>query len=89
MNHNVRRSWWQYLETTTPMHVGSQRPLVGQLPNMHGQHPEPAKGPSITFAKVLGLLLGHHARADVTPLPWPPETAFVVAAGHCNCTLQA
>ena len=71
------------------MHVGGQQPLVEWLPNMHGRHSEPEKGPSIIFPKVSGLLLGDHTCAGATSSPWPTVTAFVVAVGHCDGDLQA
>ena len=49
---------------------------------MHGQHPAAAIGPRIIFSNIVGLPLGDHARAGAAPLPWPTETAFVVAVGH-------
>ena len=38
----------------------------------------------IILSKLLGLLLGHHARAGATPLKWPTETAHVVAVDHLD-----
>jgi len=40
------------------VHLGSQRSLVGLLPNMHGQHPVAATGPRTIFSKGSGLLPG-------------------------------
>ena len=71
------------------MHLGSQRPLVGWLLNMHGQYREPAKDLSIVFVKVSGLVLGDHACAGATPLTQPTETVFAVAVGHDNYISQA
>ena len=64
------------------MYVPLQRRLKGLLPNMHGQHPEPAIGLCITFINVVGLLIGNHARAGPVPSKWPKHTALVVAVGH-------
>ena len=64
------------------MHVGSHLPMIGWHITIHGQHPAVAIGPCIVFIKVSSLLLGDHARASATPLPWPIETAFTVAVGH-------
>ena len=89
MDHNVLCGRSRHLKTTKPMHVGSQRLLVGWPSNMHGRHPETAKGPSIILIKVLGLLIGDYARAVATPSPRPTKTAFGVTVGHCNDVLQA
>ena len=56
---------------------------------MYGRHPAPAIGPRIIFSKVPSLLLGNHARASATPLPWSIETTFVVAAAHHDSVTQA
>ena len=56
---------------------------------MHGQHPEPMKGPCIGFGKVPGLLLGNDDFFGAVPLPWPTEPYFAVAVGHCNGIVQA
>ena len=70
------------------MHLPLQRQLKRRLPNMYGRHPATAIGRSIIFGKVLGLLLGNHARASTTPLKWPTETVLAVAVGHCNGVIQ-
>ena len=89
MNNDIHPGrLWQYV-TTTPMHLGSQRWLKRQLPNMHGRHPAPAIGRSIIFHVVIQPLLGDHVRAGAAPLPWPTETVFVVAVGYCGDTSQA
>ena len=36
----------------------------------------------ILSSKLLGLLLGDHARAGATSLKWPTETALAVAVEH-------
>ena len=90
MDHNVRHCRSQHLETTTPRHVESQQPIVGWLYNMYWQHPEPAKGPSIIFAKVSGLLLTNYACTMPRHyLSWPPEMVFAVAICHLNGALKA
>ena len=68
MNHDIRPGRLRQYGTTALMHVESQRKLKRRLPNMHGQHPEPAKGPCIILEKVPGLLLGNDGRAGATPL---------------------
>ena len=60
MDHNVGHGLPWHLKTTTPMHVGSQCPLVAWLPDMHGQHSKSAKGQTIISAKVARLLLATH-----------------------------
>ena len=70
------------------MHLGSQRPLVGWLPNMHGRHPAVVIGLHIISNKILSLLLYDHARAGATPLAWSTETDFVVVVGHHNGAFQ-
>ena len=72
-----------------PIYLPLQRLVKRKLPNMHGQHPEPTNGPCIIFKKVPGLLRGNNARADATPLPWPTETAFVIAVDHHDDVTQA
>ena len=63
MDHDVRRGRLQQSGTTTPMHLGSQRPLTGCLTNMHGRHPFAAKGPGGIFHNISGLLLAKHTHA--------------------------
>ena len=38
-DHDAHPHQLRLLKTTSPMHLGSQRPLVGFLPNMHGWYP--------------------------------------------------
>ena len=65
-------------------YVGSQQTLVVRLPNMHERHPWASKGLCITLSKLVGLLLGNHARAGATPSKWPTETAYDIAVDHRN-----
>ena len=55
--------------------------------NMHGWHPQAAKRLCIIYSKLLGLLLGNHARAGSRPSKWTTETALAVAVDHCNGVL--
>ena len=34
------------------------------------------------YSKLVGLLLGDHARAGATPSKWPTETACAVSVDH-------
>ena len=63
MDNDVHLSRSRHLKTTPPMHVGSQQPLVGCLPNMHGWHTSVANSRGNIFGNVSGLLLGDHACA--------------------------
>ena len=71
------------------MHILLQRWLKRQLLNIHVWHSATAIGWSIIFINDLGLLLGNHTRAGVTPSPWPTETVSVDAVGHRDGVLQA
>ena len=88
-DHDICPDGSQQSGTTRPMHLLLQHGLKQTLSYMHGQHPATTIGQGIIFNTVLGLILGEHACASTTPSPWPTETAFAVAVGHCGGVTQA
>ena len=49
---------------------------------MHGRQPRAAKMLCIIYGKLLGLILGDHARVGATPSKWPTETVLALAVDH-------